>query len=430
MPGAPEGAASPGYQRYVLGNLMLVYLFCQMDRQIVSILQEPIKAELGISDSQLGLLTGFAFAFFYVTFGIPIARWADRSNRVKIIALALAVWSVMTALCAAAGSFVQLLLCRIGVGVGEAGCTPPAHSLIADYFDSSRRSSAMAIFSLGIPLGGALGVMLGGLLNAEFGWRTAFLAVGLPGVLLALIVRFTIREPRRAGAVAAKVEVLPFRACIAALMRSKTYVHIIAATSLFAFTGNGLAIWGPPFFMRTYGMETDVLGLALGGLNLVAGGLGALLGGFLGDRLSRRDGRWLVWLPALAIFISVPFTLIGLFQKTAWMALAFLVVPMGAMTVYSGPIYGLVQSLVEPRMRAVASATFLFIVGIIGMGGGPLAAGIISDLATGMFGREALRYALAIICVFSLWSVIHFCIAGNHVREELARAANGKGGSE
>jgi MFS family permease len=416
----PDRPFSERYSWYVASFLMVVYIFNQMDRQILGILLEPIRVDLAMNDTQAGLLSGLAFAMFYVTLGIPLARWADRGNRVDIITIAVCLWSAMTAACGLASGFLQMLATRVGVGVGEAGCTPPAHSLLADYSTRANRSRMLAVYSLGIPLGGSFGMVLGGIVNQHFGWRAAFFAVGLPGLLLAVITKLTIVEPRRAvGVSMATPERVRVSAVLRAMVGSRTYLHLCIATSLFAFSAYGISLWCPAFLIRTHGVATGILGPALGAVGLLGGVFGILSGGWLGDALARRDPRWLVWVPAIALLIGVPFTLAGVFAPTWWLALLFFIIPLAAMSIYAGPVFGLIQTLMAPSMRAVAVAVFLFIVNLFGMGGGPLVVGVLSDAIGARVVGGGLRWSLAASTVFSVWGALHYHLAGRTLRQEL-----------
>ncbi|MBW2345305.1 MAG: MFS transporter, partial [Deltaproteobacteria bacterium] len=324
-------AVTDGYRRYVLILLLIVYIFNFIDRQIVAILLPEIKAELGLSDSQLGLLTGFAFALFYVTFGIPIANLADRKRRVPIIAGAVAIWSGMTALCGLAQNFVHLLIARIGVGVGEAGCTPPAHSLIADYFPPNRRAMALAVYSMGTAVGGGLGLFFGGWMSDTVGWRMAFIFVGLPGLLLAVFVWLTIKEPPRGyadGVDRSTVkENIPLHDGIRILLKNPCFRHITIATAYISLMGYGFANWIPSFFSRNFGAAATEIGAALGLVNVLGGGAGILLGGYLGDKLASRDPRRLVDIPFIIPIFGLPFLYLAFTASSLSASILWFVIP-------------------------------------------------------------------------------------------------------
>jgi MFS family permease len=421
-----DSMPSLAYRRYVLGLLAVVYVVNFMDRNILTILLQPIKDELALSDTQLGLLSGIAFALFYVTLGVPIARLADRHNRVNIISFSILLWSLMTAACGLASNFVQLFLARIGVGIGEAGCTPPAHSLIADYFESSTRSTALGIYSLGLPLGSFMGILAGGWLAELYGWRIAFMAVGLPGLALALLVKLSVREPIRGLMEDIKPTVAdppPVRVVFGYLWRRKTFVHITLATSLLAFTSFGTGTWIPPFLIRSHGMGLGEVGTVLAVLTIAAGVAGTVGGGVLGDRLTRRDPRWHVWLPVIFMLSGIAFFIAGLLVDNAYLALTLWFLPTLSFYVYVGPVMALIQLLATVRIRAMIVAIFFFFTNIIGMGLGPLMIGWISDVTSQYFGTDSLRYALLISSVFMLWASAHYLLAAKSIRSDLALSA-------
>ena len=415
---------SKGYRWAVSLTLMLVYALNQLDRQIINILLQPIKQDFSLTDAQAGLLAGLAFALFYTTLGIPLARWADRGNRVNIIALAVMVWSGMTALCGMATNFAQLLLARIGVGIGEAGCSPPSHSLLADYYPPAERSRGLAIFALGTPLGSSLGVLIGGIINHYYGWRAAFLAVGLPGLLMALVTWLLVKEPRRLGiASVGAPPPAPFKAVMGKLLATRSFVHICLAVTIFCLSAYSIAVWGASFQMRAYGVNTAVLGPATALMGLVAGLLGIGLGGWLGDKLGARDRRWLVWIPAIALLVGIPFSLMSLFAPTWQLSLIGFIVPLAALYIYSGPVFGLIQTLMPPNMRAMAVSIFLLVTNLIGMGAGPVVTGVVSDLFGGGSSADGLRFALAITLVFNAWGALHFWLASRSLQRDLTPAA-------
>jgi predicted MFS family arabinose efflux permease len=413
---------SESLRRYVLGILIVVYTFNFIDRQILSILIEPIKAELGLSDTAIGLLTGFAFALFYATMGIPIARIADRSNRRNLIAISLTVWSGMTALSGMAQNFWQLLVCRIGVGVGEAGCSPPAHSIIADYYPAHRRATALGIYALGIPIGIMFGMFAGGWINEFFGWRIAFFVVGVPGLLLALIVRFTLREPPRgmAEGLVEQQSIPTLRETLDALWQSRTFKHLAFGSALTAFVGYGMITWVPAFLIRSHGLGTGEAGTWLGLILGIPGGIGIVLGGFLSDRLGAQDTRWFLWVVAVALVICVPFSMAAYLWPTLPGTLLFLIMPVMLGNFYQAATFSQTQGLVNVRMRAVAAAILLFVLNIIGLGFGPSTIGALSDLLESSYGVESLRYSLLFVSMVNLWAALHFFFAGRHLAKDLA----------
>lgn len=427
VPPSASPLVSSRYRSYVLTMLVVVYAFNFLDRQIVTILAEPIKNDLGLNDTQIGLMTGLAFAIFYTVLGIPIARLADRANRVSIISVALVIWSGMTALCGMAQNFTQILAARIGVGVGEAGCSPPAHSLIADYFPPEKRASALSIYALGIPIGSILGLLAGGWIAELYGWRMAFFVVGVPGVLLALLVKFSIREPLRgmsdgASATDTPAEQPALLGTLGVLLRNKTMLHLAMGGALTSFVGYGLGQWMPAFFMRVHEMgiaETATyFGLVLG----VASAIGTFLGGTLADRLSSRDRRMYAWLPAAGVLIAFPFYVAAMLQSNPYVAIAILVTPSLLNSLWLGPAFGTIQNLAPTRMRAMASAMVLFILNIIGLGLGPFLVGVLSDLLSDEFGQNSLRYAILIATGAYFWAGTHFLLAGRTIRQDLDAA--------
>ena len=415
-------AVSDGYRRYVLAVLVLVYVVNFIDRQVFSILIEPIKADIDLSDTQLGFLGGVAFAFFYTFAGIPIARWADRGNRVTIVTLALVIWSGMTALTGLARGFGSLMIARIGVGIGEAGCSPPIHSLISDYFPPERRATALSIYALGIPIGAAIGTLAGGWIGQYYGWRTAFLVVGLPGLLIAVLVKLTLREVPRGhseGAEAVAEQTESVGGVIRFMWGLKSFRHLSLAGSLHAFVGYGVGLFLPSFFMRIHGFglaETATYLFLIG----LTGMIGTFLGGFLGDRLGVRDKRWYAWVPGIATIAAVPFA-VAFYLWEDPIVMLFLAIP-GAILgpMYLGPTFGLTQTLVKPHMRALASAILLFILNLIGLGLGPLFAGFLSDQLRPEFGIESIRYALLIVAIGgNVWAALHYYLASRTLREDL-----------
>ncbi len=416
-----------GYTQYVLGVLVMVYVFNFVDRQILAILAESIKTDLGLSDTQIGALSGVAFGIFYATLGIPIARLADKYSRVNIISICLAIWSLMTALSGLAGNFWHLLAARIGVGIGEAGGSPPSHSLIADYFPTDARASALGIYALGIPIGILFGNLAGGWINEFFGWRSAFLLVGIPGILLALLLKFTVKEPPRGyseGKTQTKDQV-PFSQVLKTMWGFKSFRHLSLGAATQAFVGYGAIAWMPPFLIRTHDMSTGEVGTALGLIIGIAGGLGTFLGGFLADRLGKRDRRWYMWIPAFGFLIAVPFSIGVYLVGGLYAALAFYIIPAFTVNLYTGPTFGITQSLAPLVMRSAASALLLFIINIIGLVFGPTTVGLLSDLfqsTLAMDSTESLKWALFACAFVYLISFVNYMMAGKTIREDLAIA--------
>lgn len=386
------------YAYYVLGVLFVVYIFNFIDRQILAILLQPIKEDLKISDTALGFLTGFAFALFYTFAGLPLARVADRWVRRSLIAISLATWSIMTAVSGLARGFTDLALARIGVGIGEAGATPPAHSLIADYFPPEKRATAFAIYASGIYVGVGIGFLVGGWINDHYGWRTAFFVVGLPGILMALIVRFTVREPPRGLSEAHTVtgrqytikEVWQFFGSVPAGR------NVSLAGAFHAFVGYGLGAWIPAFFVRLHGMTPGTLGQWLSWITALGGLIGAFAGGWIADRWARKNPRARPYIGMIGALLSIIPLFITLLVTDTQLALLFLLPYNILTTLWLGPTVAIIQEIVPPAMRSMASAVFLFIVTIIGLGAGPQVVGILNDL---IGTRDSIRYSLLSVAV-------------------------------
>jgi predicted MFS family arabinose efflux permease len=412
---------SRGYSWYVLSVLLVVYVFNFIDRQILAIVVDDIKAELQLSDTGLGLLLGFAFVMFYTTAGLPIARWADRGSRRSIIALGLTVWSAMTAACGLAQTFWQLAMARFGVGIGEAAGTPPSHSLISDYFPPERRATALSVYAMGIYLGVMFGFLAGGFIRDAFDWRMAFLAVGLPGIPLALLVRFTVREPERGASDPGEIdtETPPLREVLRTLFARRSFVYLTLGGCFQALSGYAVLSWGPAFLGRVHQMSGTEIGTTFGLIAGIGGAVGATLGGVLVDRLVVRDVRWCVWLPALISVVAVPFAVpFYLAESTTLALLAF--APFYLLNnMYVGPLWSVTQGLVKVRMRAVASATLLTILNLVGLGLGPLLVGFMNDRLAPTHGAEAIRYSLLVMAGAGALAAIFFGLCSRTIRDEL-----------
>ena len=358
---------STKYRNYILFILTGVYVFNFIDRQILVILQESIKKELGLSDTQLGLMSGFTFAIFYVSFGIPIARLADKGNRKNIITFSLIIWSGMTALSGRVQNFSQLLLARIGVGIGEAGGSPSAHSIISDLYPPGKRATAMAIYSTGISIGILLGFLIGGWVDHYFGWRTAFFIVGFPGIIYALILYFTVKEPLRGLSESGKNAAVhnSIKEVILSLWQSQSFRYLALGTGMASYAGYANTSWLPSFLSRVHGMKSNEIGYWLSLLIGIGGGLGYFLGGFLTDKMGKKDKRWYLWLPAAALLLAIPFSFTIYFTPNTKMALMFIALPAFLVSIYLAPCIALTHGLVKLRMRAMASAVLFFILNII-----------------------------------------------------------------
>ena len=386
--------------RTMLWVLLIVYILNFLDRQIVNILAEPIARDLKLSDSDIGLMTGLAFALFYTFLGLPIARYADRpsTNRVGLISVSLAIWSGMTVLCGMAQNFVQLLLARIGVGVGEAGCTPAAHSLITDAVEPAKRSSAIAFYGLGIPIGSLLGLIVGGIVNDLWGWRIAFMVVGVPGLLLAFMVPMFIKEVRARGADTAATTgasgALSIGQALREVFSTRAFVYIAIAASFTAFLGYGKGVWALILFQRSHGLSAGETGLLLGVALGIAGILGTWLGGYFADRFGKTDRRHMLTRRTIGMAVAAPILFLG-YAVTEWhVAIALLFVPTVLNAAYYGPTFACVHGLVQPEARAMASAVMLFLQNLIGLGLGPLLFGMASEELKPTLGTESVRYVL------------------------------------
>ena len=346
---------SKSYKRYVLFILTGVYAFNFIDRQILVILQEPIKADLDLSDTQLGLLTGFAFALLYVTLGLPIARYADKNNRKNIVSISLVVWSAMTALSGMAQNFVQLLLARVGVGVGEAGGSPPAHSIISDYYEPEKRATALSIYSTGVYIGIGLGFLIGGVIAQNYGWRMALYALGIPGILYAVLVWFTVKEPikGRMDKATTNEKEYSFREVVSILLQKKTFIFLSLATGFQSFGNYAIGNWLAPFLGRTHGMDLATIGITLGLIAAFGGGLGTFMGGYLTDKMAKKDIRWYFWLPALAIVINIPLAIFVFFGENIQAILGVLVVSYFLSALYLGPAIAVTHNLVSAKMLSL-----------------------------------------------------------------------------
>jgi len=386
--------ASEAYKRVVVLLLMTAYTFNAMDRSIISIVAQSMKLDLGLSDTELGLLGGTAFAFLYALGGVPIARLAERRNRVNIIAVAMTAWSGLSALCGAAANFSQLLLIRVGVGCAESGCSPPAHSLISDYYEPSRRTSALSLYSCGTSLGYLLAAVAGGYVAQHWGWRAACAMVGLPGLVIAALIKALIREPPRGrtepaaafadGAAVTIPAAPPFslraewselRAVGSALLVDRPVLHMVLGVTLGGFAAYGFYAFVPPYFSRAFGLDYATIGVIAGLAGGAAVGMGILAGGYIADALARRDARWYALVPGIGGIIALPFYVLAV-TVSDWKSAAWLLGVAGFFQYVSlGPTFGVVQNMVGPRRRATATALLYIILNVFALGGGPLFTG-------------------------------------------------------
>ncbi len=402
-----------------LGLLTAAYFFSYMDRQILAILQEDIKAELLLSDTQLGLLAGFAFAIFYATLGLPVARWADKGNRVNIIGIALALWSAMTAVCGLAQNFAQLLLARIGVGIGEAGSSPPSHSIIADLYPPEKRAGAMGIYSLGVVLGVAGGSMIGGTLAHFFGWRVAMFAVGIPGIILAVVIKLFVVEPRRGlsdpdRALAPQAAMPGFGEGFRSLFANRAAVHLVMGVTITSLIGYGHTAFGPSFLIRTLGLDKLQIASIVAPVGAVCGTLSAVLGGWLANKAAERWGlHSQAWLVLAMKGVGLPLSFLFYAAGDPWIAVPIYWASLILINSYLGPTFALIQGLAPLRMRALWAAVTLLVINLIGLGLGPTLIGVISDtLKPSMGDAEALRWAMLSFAAATPWALFHYWRAG------------------
>jgi len=409
---------------YILGILTLVYALNHIDRQIMVILQEPIKTEFGLSDTQLGLLTGIMFAAFYAILGIPFATWADRGNRRNIIAIALSIWSGMTALSGFASSFWQLALARMGVGIGEAGGTPPATAMIADMFPPKRRALALGIYTTGISFGILIGFILGGAVAAKYGWRIAFFVAGVPGLLVAVVMMLTVAEPVRGGAEARidTGETPSFAETIKFFLSQRAMVSLLLGGVFVCISANAFLVGIPLYLIRVHEVPIAELGVALGLLMGGLGGIGAIGLGALCDKLSAKDLRWRPWMILITGVIAFPFIVWFVNapdKQTAYLAYC---VPGIVGLLYASISYTAMQELAPLRMRAMASAVMLLSLTLLGIGFGPVLVGMLSDYFTPALGELAIQRALMWILVFNALSVVFYLDAARHYKAGVERA--------
>ncbi len=398
--------------RYTLGLLLVIYVVNHIDRQIMNILAESVKIDLSLSDTQLGLLLGGGFAIFYTFAGIPIARFADRSNRSNIIATALVIWSAMTVASGMARNFGQLLAARVGVGIGEAGCTPPAHSIISDTFPPERRATAISTYQLGVPIGTLFGLAAGGFLADGLGWQTAFFVVGAPGLLLAVVAKLTLVEPERGRFDdVVKEDVEPLGSTLAFMGGLPAMRHALIGSAVQTLFLYGVGAFHASFLLRVHDLSLPDTGVRLGLIAGLAGGISVFGAGWLADRMGPRDVRWIWWIPAIGALASLPFSYLAYTTENTSLAVAMITLATLLNHTYSGLTHAIMQGLVRPRMRATMSAIALFVMNLVGGGLGPIVLGQLSD-------RFGLRRAMSILIVFVAWAAIHYVLgARSYVRD-------------
>ncbi len=410
------------HRNVVLAMLLVVYIFNFVDRQILSILAAPIQADLQLSDGEMGMLGGLAFALLYSTMAVPLAALADRTSRSWVIAVSLAAWSGFTALCGLANTFWHIFLARLGVGIGEAGGVAPSYALIGDYFPSERRATALSIYSLGIPIGSGLGVLMGGYIAATVDWRTAFFAVGLAGLVIVPVFTLLVRDKATAKVAADNPVPVPempsLKETAAVLARKPSFWFLAFGAAMSSMLGYGIAFWLPSLLIRSFGFELVQASQFFGALLLIGGVVGVMAGGLVADRLGSRDRAYYAWLPGLAFFLGAPLFAAGISSSDAQLAFLLFLLPQALAYVWLGPVLSAVQHLVVPAARSTASALFLLINNLIGLGGGIYALGALSDLLVPFYGDEALRYSM--LYGLSLYAVaaLLMALAGPALRKD------------
>lgn len=452
--GSASALLSPRYRTWLVAVLLVLATLNFADRAILSVLAQPIKEDLGLSDSQLGVLQGLAFAILYSLLGIPIGWLAERVSRKNLLAVCVGAWSFMTAFCGMAGSFFTMLLGRIGVGIGEAGFQPAMASLVSDHFRPDRRASIIGIILLGSPLGFLVGQSVGGWVTAEWGWRTAFYALGAPGMLIGLVTWLTLREPPR-GLAEGRISTTPpptLKATIVALWARPTFRHLLAGFVVAGFAMNAIAQFVLPFYLRSFGLPIATVGVVFGVIAFSSNGLGMLLGGVGLDRLSRRDARWPLWGPALMLTLAAPLYLGAFASPVVGVSYAFIWFANLSLATHLAPSLASVQNITDPRMRAMATALLAAAMGLLGSGLGPTLLGVASDFfaarsfgagdfiascpggralagsdaaldaACRMASTQGLKMALLCATCFLWWAAVHFLLASRTLRRDLVAA--------
>ncbi len=429
----PDVAAPvpPAYANYVLGVLFVVMIFNFLDRQIITIIAEPVKRDLGLSDTQVGLMSGLSFAIFYTTLALPIAALADRWHRGRIIAISLSIWSAMTVLCGMAGNFIQLFLARVGVGIGEAGASPPSQALITDLFPPEKRASALGIYGMAVPIGAMLAYAGGGWVTENVGWRTAFFLAGAPGILVAAVVYFSVRETRPVTplrkAFQADPSRLTLKQALAELASKATYWHLIAAGALLQFAAYGNSSFFGSFFVRQHGMDYTELGWKLALMTGPVGAFGAWFGGRTSDKLARRAKGLPLQVNGVILAACVPFFTLGLYVDSGDLAILLFGSSTFAATYYYGSTFASVQELASTETRAMAVAIYLLVASMIGLGFGPFFVGLLSDFLAGQnpttdAERGGLQLAMVVCVAFNLWAAAHFWIAARTMKKDTTHA--------
>ena len=416
-----EPTPTKRYRSFVLAILVLVYMMNFIDRQILAVLAVPMKTELGLSDSQLGILHGLAFALLYTTLGIPIAALADRSSRRRIMSWALGIWSGFTVLCGFIVGFWSLFFSRVGVGIGEAGGVAPAYSFISDYYPKDQRARALSIYSLGIPLGMAFGILLGTIIASRIGWRAAFIIVGSIGLVIAPVMRFAVRDPKRGGYEASPTATAPtarFVEVLSMVVRKPTFWLLSLGAAASSVCGYGLAAWLPSFFIRSYKLSLTGMGVFYASITLIGGCLGILGGGFLADRIGKSSKANYPLIPAISFLVGLPCFFLAVNSSSLVVAFPLFLIPTALNLVWLGPIVTAVQHLVPAHMRTRASAMFLLINNLIGIAVGTYYFGAMSDALKPHFGAESLRYAIYSGLGFYVIASTRFLIASRKIKKD------------
>ncbi|MFK7894555.1 MAG: spinster family MFS transporter [Myxococcota bacterium] len=420
--GGESGGSAPSrrYSAYVLGVLFLVQIVNMADRQMLAIVMDDIGETFEVSDTAMGFLSGLAFAIFYTIAGLPIARWADTGVRRSILALGILVWSAMTAASGLARSFAQLAIARVGVGVGEATATPTSHSLVSDYFPEQSRGKALAVLAMGASLGAMIGNIAAGVIADAYGWRSAFFILGIPGIFLALLLRFTVKEPVRGASDRAPTEdrTEPLGDVFRFLLGLPAYRHLLIAAAIHYFAHFGAGMWMPTYLIRVHSMTKTEVGTGLAAAS-IASVAGTFFGGWLADRMGPKNAKWYFWLPALGTIAALPFWVLTLMSETGSTALAWAVPYYFCSAIWSAPMQATSQSLARPRMRGMSAAITSFVITMVGMGLGPLAIGAISDAYEPTQGAGSIRTALLMLAVVNLWALVHNVMGARTIQEDL-----------
>jgi predicted MFS family arabinose efflux permease len=414
--------ASALYRYYALAAITAVYTLNIVDRQAIILLLEPIKHDLHLTDTQLGFLTGIAFGIFYATVGVPIARWADRGNRAAITSLAIGMWGLTVMACTLVSSYSQLVLARMGAAIGESGAKPPTYSLVGDYFpEPTARTRAMTIYLMSTPLSALITFPLCGWLNELYGWRMTFFFMGVPGLLLAILVRFTVIDPRTAPATAANPvhKNSSMRQVLGTLWKQRSCRHMTLAIIALYATGLGLSPWYGAYLSRSHAMQTRELGNWFGAIFSIGGMVGVLVGGYLCNRVFAGNERGQMRMTALATGLLVPCFSAFLLLPQRTGALISLGVVMVTLSIYLAPTYVLLQRLVSEQMRATVLALVMLLANLIGMGMGPQIVGVLSDLLAPSYGTHSLRYAMLVVSFGAWWSAFHFWRVSMTVQQDL-----------